>query len=214
MDELIVLDLDDKFEIVLGMPWLARHDPVIDWTIVHFGSSGATVVSAQHVHLAVNATLQQRERDARLPPVTPCGHRRLSESSEGIVSRIRRLRFDRAVLEASRVTRLCRLLLSTRKFNKRNQSLIRTVTWTRQIRELMRLVQMSKDAPPSDVDVKKARRLWKLTLQAVRTVANVPHRKFLRARVQPGCTTKRYAIEQGLIACVRGKNPPASERKI
>ncbi|KAE8912122.1 hypothetical protein PF003_g3917 [Phytophthora fragariae] len=32
--------------MVLGMPWLARHDPVIDWTkrtIVHFGSSGATV---------------------------------------------------------------------------------------------------------------------------------------------------------------------------
>ncbi|KAE9160078.1 hypothetical protein PF005_g31797 [Phytophthora fragariae] len=32
--------------MVLGMPWLARHDPVIDWTkrtIVHFGSSSATV---------------------------------------------------------------------------------------------------------------------------------------------------------------------------
>ncbi|KAE8912945.1 hypothetical protein PF003_g2822 [Phytophthora fragariae] len=32
--------------MVLGVPWLARHDPVIDWTkrtIVHFGSSGATV---------------------------------------------------------------------------------------------------------------------------------------------------------------------------
>ncbi|KAE9268305.1 hypothetical protein PR003_g31491, partial [Phytophthora rubi] len=46
VDELIVLDLDDKFDMVLGMPWLARHDPVIDWTkrtIVHFGSSGATV---------------------------------------------------------------------------------------------------------------------------------------------------------------------------
>ncbi|GMF63273.1 unnamed protein product [Phytophthora fragariaefolia] len=31
--------------MVLGMPWLARHDPVIDWakrTIVRFGSSGAT----------------------------------------------------------------------------------------------------------------------------------------------------------------------------
>ncbi|GMF54817.1 unnamed protein product [Phytophthora fragariaefolia] len=39
VDELIVLDLDDKFDIVFGMPWLARHDPVIDWakrTIVRF----------------------------------------------------------------------------------------------------------------------------------------------------------------------------------
>ncbi|GMF63397.1 unnamed protein product [Phytophthora fragariaefolia] len=45
VDELIVLDLDDKFGMVLGMPWPARHDPVIDWakrTIVRFGSSGAT----------------------------------------------------------------------------------------------------------------------------------------------------------------------------
>ncbi|GMF47078.1 unnamed protein product [Phytophthora fragariaefolia] len=45
VDELIVLDLDDKFDMVLGMPWLARHDTVIDWakrTIVRFRSSGAT----------------------------------------------------------------------------------------------------------------------------------------------------------------------------
>ncbi|GMG15238.1 unnamed protein product [Phytophthora fragariaefolia] len=45
VDELIVLDLDDKFDMVLGMPWLARHDPVIDLakrTIVRFRSSGAT----------------------------------------------------------------------------------------------------------------------------------------------------------------------------
>ncbi|GMF62015.1 unnamed protein product [Phytophthora fragariaefolia] len=43
--ELIVHDLDDKFDMVLGMPWLARHDPVVDWakrTIVRFRSSGAT----------------------------------------------------------------------------------------------------------------------------------------------------------------------------
>ncbi|GMF44497.1 unnamed protein product [Phytophthora fragariaefolia] len=31
VDELIVLDLDDKFDMVLDMPRLARHDPVIDW---------------------------------------------------------------------------------------------------------------------------------------------------------------------------------------
>ncbi|GMF61297.1 unnamed protein product [Phytophthora fragariaefolia] len=29
VEELIVLDLDDKFDMVLDMPWLARHDPVI-----------------------------------------------------------------------------------------------------------------------------------------------------------------------------------------
>ncbi|KAE8897348.1 hypothetical protein PF003_g18935 [Phytophthora fragariae] len=171
-------------------------------------------LSAQHVHLAVHATHQERQRDARLSPVTPRGHRRLRESSGENVSRIRRLRFDRIreVLEASRVTRSCRLLVSTHKFNKRSQSLIRTVTRTRQLRELMRLAQTSKDAPPSGVEVKKARRLWEPTLQAVRTVANVTHRKCLRAPVQPGCTTKRYAIKQGVIACARGKNPPATTR--
>ncbi|KAG3171372.1 hypothetical protein PC128_g18744 [Phytophthora cactorum] len=47
-----------------------------------------------------------------------------------------------------------------------------------------------------------------MTRQAVLAVANVQHRKTLRARVQPGCTTKRYAIKPGLIVCVRGKNPP------
>ncbi|ETP49832.1 hypothetical protein F442_04735 [Phytophthora nicotianae P10297] len=44
VEDLIVLDLDDKFDLVLGTPWLARHDPVINWekrTLVRFGR-GAT----------------------------------------------------------------------------------------------------------------------------------------------------------------------------
>ncbi|KAG3084974.1 hypothetical protein PI125_g19370 [Phytophthora idaei] len=39
VENLIVLDLDDKFDLVLGMPWLARHDPVVNWekrTLVRF----------------------------------------------------------------------------------------------------------------------------------------------------------------------------------
>ncbi|KAE8960894.1 hypothetical protein PF007_g29962 [Phytophthora fragariae] len=39
-------------------------------------------LSAQHVHLAVHATHQERQRDARLSPVTPRGHRRLRESED------------------------------------------------------------------------------------------------------------------------------------
>ncbi|GMF47126.1 unnamed protein product [Phytophthora fragariaefolia] len=42
VDELIVLDLDDKFDMVLGMPWVARHYQVVDWakrTIVRFRKS-------------------------------------------------------------------------------------------------------------------------------------------------------------------------------
>ncbi|KAE9264081.1 hypothetical protein PR003_g32920, partial [Phytophthora rubi] len=50
------------------------------------------------------------------------------------------------------------------------------------------------------------------SLRQAKLHVNVPHRKCLRARVQPGCTTKRYAIKQGLIACARGKNLPATTR--
>ncbi|OWY95460.1 hypothetical protein PHMEG_00034530 [Phytophthora megakarya] len=45
VEELLVLDLEDKFDMVLGMPGLARHDPTIDWekrTVVRFGRRGAT----------------------------------------------------------------------------------------------------------------------------------------------------------------------------
>ncbi|KAK1943201.1 Retrotransposon-derived protein PEG10 [Phytophthora citrophthora] len=55
VEDLIVLDLDDKFDLVLGMPWLARHDPVINWekrTLVRFNNIRATEsdgpVSATH----------------------------------------------------------------------------------------------------------------------------------------------------------------------
>ncbi|ETI41425.1 hypothetical protein F443_13328 [Phytophthora nicotianae P1569] len=44
VEDLIVLDHDDKLYLVLGMPWLARHDPMINWekcTLVRFGR-GAT----------------------------------------------------------------------------------------------------------------------------------------------------------------------------
>ncbi|KAF1317042.1 reverse transcriptase, partial [Globisporangium splendens] len=30
-DEFILLDLDDKFDLILGMPWLRRYQPSIDW---------------------------------------------------------------------------------------------------------------------------------------------------------------------------------------
>ncbi|KAF1328828.1 putative polyprotein, partial [Globisporangium splendens] len=30
-DEFILLDLDDKFDMILGMPWLKRYQPSIDW---------------------------------------------------------------------------------------------------------------------------------------------------------------------------------------
>ncbi|GMF41316.1 unnamed protein product [Phytophthora fragariaefolia] len=47
-DELIVLVFDDTFDMVLGLLWLARHDPAIEWserTIVRFRKDAAGVAS-------------------------------------------------------------------------------------------------------------------------------------------------------------------------
>ncbi|TJX12520.1 retroviral-like aspartic protease, partial [Tissierella creatinini] len=81
VETFIVLDLDDKFDIVLGMPWLARHDPVIDWekrTLVRFGRDSGTVsdgpVAATHaptdardspLETAPNAAVPERPGRAR-----------------------------------------------------------------------------------------------------------------------------------------------------
>ncbi|KAG2792228.1 hypothetical protein PC116_g28252 [Phytophthora cactorum] len=53
-----------------------------------------------------------------------------------------------------------------------------------------------------------------MTRQAVLAVANVQHRKSLRARVQPGCTTKRYEIDlvPGTKSCVSRQWPLSREQ--
>jgi len=30
-DDFLVIELDEKFDVILGMPWMTRHQPVIDW---------------------------------------------------------------------------------------------------------------------------------------------------------------------------------------
>ncbi|KAE8912912.1 hypothetical protein PF003_g3061 [Phytophthora fragariae] len=75
--------------MVLGMPWLARHDPVIDWTkhtIMHFGSRGATV-SDDPVGAA------RAPRGARDPPgetarrAAVSGHPARTPTTERVVGR-------------------------------------------------------------------------------------------------------------------------------
>ncbi|KAG6623574.1 reverse transcriptase [Phytophthora cinnamomi] len=81
VEHFIVLDLDDKFDVVMGMPWLARHDPVIDWkkrTLVRFGRDSGTesdgpVTAARApagardspVETALNAAVPECPRSAR-----------------------------------------------------------------------------------------------------------------------------------------------------
>ncbi|OWZ22813.1 LOW QUALITY PROTEIN: reverse transcriptase [Phytophthora megakarya] len=66
-EALLVLDLDDKFDMELSMPWLTRHDPIIDWekrTVVRCGRRGATEsdgpVSAADTHNGASNLLQRR----------------------------------------------------------------------------------------------------------------------------------------------------------
>ncbi|KAE9318218.1 hypothetical protein PF008_g18553 [Phytophthora fragariae] len=75
--------------MVLGMPWLARHDPVIDWmkcTIVHFGSSSATVsddpVGAAHAPRGVCDPPAESARRA-----AASGHRTRTPTTERVVGR-------------------------------------------------------------------------------------------------------------------------------
>ncbi|KAE8964645.1 hypothetical protein PR001_g28992, partial [Phytophthora rubi] len=89
VDELIVLDLDGRLDMVLGMPWLARHDPVIDWTkrtIVHFGSSSATVsngpVGAAHAPRGACDPPAEAARRA-----AASGHRTRTPTTERVVGR-------------------------------------------------------------------------------------------------------------------------------
>ncbi|KAK1947628.1 hypothetical protein P3T76_001638 [Phytophthora citrophthora] len=85
VEDLIVLDLDDKFDLVLGMPWLARHDPVINWekrTLVRFNNTRATEsdgpVSATHAPsgacgVPVEAAAAAAASDHRRRPSTTPG---------------------------------------------------------------------------------------------------------------------------------------------
>ncbi|KAE8887351.1 hypothetical protein PF003_g28681 [Phytophthora fragariae] len=222
VDELIVLDLDDKFDMVLGMPWLARHDPVIDWTkrtIVHFGSSGATVSDGP-----VGAA--RAPRGARDPPgeaarrAAVSGHPTRTPTTERVVGRKCESNQKTQIRSDSRGSR-----------SVKSDAVVSTISVDTQVQQEEPVTNKDSDSGASAQGAdaigpnverrsaitrrgKKAHRLWEPTLQAVRTVANVPHRKCLRALVQPGCTKKRCAIKPGLIACARGLNPPAIKRKI
>ncbi|TMW57438.1 hypothetical protein Poli38472_003363 [Pythium oligandrum] len=65
-DDFIVLDLDDKFDVILGLPWLRLHDPLISWghrsvkmSAAH--SSGGHLMSVSgrpHAQGCVEAPLQ------------------------------------------------------------------------------------------------------------------------------------------------------------
>jgi hypothetical protein len=56
-----VIEMDDRFDLILGMPWLERHEPWINWRTKSIGSSspGRSEVQARHepsfAHRQVNS---------------------------------------------------------------------------------------------------------------------------------------------------------------
>ncbi|KAE8963087.1 hypothetical protein PR002_g29394 [Phytophthora rubi] len=220
VDELIVLDLDEKFDMVLGMLWLARHDPVIDWTkrtIVHFGSSGATVsdspVGAAHAPRGACDPPAEAARRA-----AASGHRTRSPTTERVVGRKCESNQKTQIRSDSRGCR-----------SVKSDAVVSTIIVDTQVQQEVPVTSKESDSDASaqgadaigpNVERRSAvRRRGNESAPALGADAagsadgfKRPHRKCLRARVQPGCTTKRYAIKQGLIACARGKNPPATTR--
>ena len=61
VESFTVLDMDGRFDLILGMPWLERHEPWIDWRTKSIGSSspGRSEVQARHepsfAHQQVNS---------------------------------------------------------------------------------------------------------------------------------------------------------------
>ncbi|GMF21257.1 unnamed protein product [Phytophthora fragariaefolia] len=216
VDELIVLDLDDKFDMVLGMPWLARHDPVIDWakrTIVRFGGGSATEsdgpVGAAHA-----------PRGACDPPGETAGGAAVSDLSA------RTLTTERVVREKCEPNQKPQIRSDLMGSRSVKGDAVESTGVDTQVEPEWPVTEgsdLGASAPGADAigpNIKgrsAVRRRGKrgasapVLLQAVRTLANVPHRKCFRARVQPGSTTKQNTIKLGLIACTGALIPPTNK---
>ncbi|KAF1333660.1 Pol protein, partial [Globisporangium splendens] len=74
--DFIWLDLDDKFDVILGMPWLKKYQPIIDWNQQSISYS-AMKRNKANCPLARNA-LSVNEHDAR----TSVAHRSVQKSDD------------------------------------------------------------------------------------------------------------------------------------
>ncbi|KAG2763106.1 hypothetical protein PC116_g16490 [Phytophthora cactorum] len=228
VENLIVLDLDDKFDLVLGMPWLARHDPVVNWekrTVVRFGRNAtesdvpvsvarapqgasdhtveaAPCVAAFGAHTQVTTTEADVDSVSNQKSDLRCVPTSMCVSTLGV---------DRLTMEETSATSsCCKVGVSAPGVDtavicsNSRKAPPHGVEGTKVCR-----LRESTQTPPQGVEVSRAHQLRELmTRQAVLAVANAQHRESLRARVQPGWTKKQYAIKPGLIVCVRGENPP------
>ncbi|GMF42898.1 unnamed protein product [Phytophthora fragariaefolia] len=194
--------------------------PVLDWakrTIVRFRSSGATASG-------------DRVGAAHTPPRGACDHpaeaARCAAASDLSTRTLTTERVVREKCEPNQKTQIRSDLRGSQ--GVKSASVVSTVvdTQVEQEEPVTEGSDLGASAPGADVigpningrsavtrRGERGTQLREPTLQAVRAVANVLHRKCLRARVQPRCTTKRYTIKPGLIAVASGWIPPAIKRE-
>ncbi|KAE9264840.1 hypothetical protein PF001_g31128 [Phytophthora fragariae] len=208
--------------MVLGMPWLARHDPVIDWTkrtIVHFGSSGATVSDGP-----VGAA--RAPRGARDPPgeaarrAAVSGHPTRTPTTERVVGRKCESNQKTQIRSDSRGSR-----------SVKSDAVVSTISVDTHVQQEEPITNKDSDSGASaqgadaigaNVERRSAiRRRGKESALALGADSagsadgcKRPAPEMLACSRAAGCTTKRYAIKPGLIACARGLNPPAIKMKI
>ncbi|GMF37376.1 unnamed protein product [Phytophthora fragariaefolia] len=67
VEPFIVLDMDDQYDLILDMPWLAKHEPWIDWRSRTIGGNHKPLADRALVGHAVSASRDGFVYELRLP---------------------------------------------------------------------------------------------------------------------------------------------------
>ena len=60
IERCLVLDLDSRYDIILGMVWIERHEPCIDWRSKALGATRTISRGALEIHEPTSARNQKR----------------------------------------------------------------------------------------------------------------------------------------------------------
>ena len=60
IEQCVVLDLDARYDLILGMAWLERHEPWIDWRSKTLGATRTSPSGALESHEPTSARKQKR----------------------------------------------------------------------------------------------------------------------------------------------------------
>ncbi|POM66772.1 Reverse transcriptase [Phytophthora palmivora] len=153
----IVQYLDDKFDVVRGMPWLTRHDPVIDW---ENRTVETIALSVWRMHHVVQPNLIERQRVTPLPPVIT--------RWAGEPQQLRELLAELVFLVRDQILKIS--IYQIRRETPLRSVEVITVC---QLRKLTRTGHQHREGtPPKVVQVTRMRRFLESTLQVEQAVPN------------------------------------------